>query len=85
MLLSYAAAGVILYFGFFRMLDDLPIPLVGNLNIAGYIVIAASFFYHYQIISAKTHVEALFMQMTSIVGFTVLTAVVGKELYKWLT
>lgn len=59
--------------------------MVGNLNMAGYVVITVSFFYHYQIISAQTHIESLFMQITSIVGFTVLTTVVGKELYKNLT
>jgi hypothetical protein len=84
-LTGYALAGLILYFGVFTFLDDLPIPLIGNLNLAGYIVIAVSFFYHYQIIGPETHIESLFMQITSIAGFTVLTTVVGKELYKSLT
>ena len=76
---------MILYFGLFTVLDDIPVPFIGNLNIAGYIVVTVSFFYHYQIISAKTHIQSLFMQVTSIVGFTVLTTVVGKELYNHLT
>lgn len=85
MVLGYLTAGFIVWYGMFSTLDDLPIPLLGSLNIAGFIVVGVSFYYHYQVIGAQTHLESLFMQITSIAGFTVLTAVVGKELYKTLT
>ena len=84
-LAGYGIAAVILYYGFFTWLDDLPIPLLGNFNIAGYIVIAVSLFYHYQIIGAETHIQSLFMQLTSIVGFTALGSVVGPIIVRKLT
>lgn len=66
-------------------INNIPLPLVSQLNLAGALVVGISFWYHYVVISASTGVQSLFQTITSVVGIGIFSVLIGREAYTQLT